>query len=142
MSSGERSGAISPVQEYAGGASAPAQWMAWIPLVLGGKDTVAKFEVFLESKKGEKAGKRPWAVYTVLTISTESIGEVQWNIHLIEKQLSLSVFAPEADRSALEKMILGIESSLLGRGYVLSGKTIYLERPFRMPQGSYPNWLG
>jgi hypothetical protein len=119
-----------------------SQWTAWIPLAFGGKGSQAKLEVFSERKPGKGPSQQTFVAYLVFTVETEKNGRVQWNVHLKGRQLSLQVFAPDSDMEDLSILVGEIERALEGKGFYLMGKAIFLDKPFRVPDGFRLNVTG
>jgi hypothetical protein len=119
-------------------------WSALIPLGFGGKDAKASLEVFVERRAGGAWDKIVPAVYFVFVVHTKELGEIQWSIHMKGRHVALQVFAPLVDNSqkALRDLVLEVEKSLKNRGFVISGPTVYLNRPFKVPVGFRLNVRG
>ena len=120
------------------------QWTALIPLAFGGRRAEAHLEVFVERRVKGLLEKGILAVYFVFTVQTEAQGEIQWSIYIRGKQVTLQVHAPrgESEREGLKNLILEIEKSLKKRGFLVSGPTIILNRPFKAPEGFRLNVKG
>jgi flagellar biosynthesis protein len=111
-------------------------------LAFGGKGSQAKLEVFSERKPGKGPSQQTFVAYLVFTVETEKNGRVQWNVHLKGRQLSLQVFAPDSDMEDLSILVGEIERALEGKGFYLMGKAIFLDKPFRVPDGFRLNVTG
>ena len=106
------------------------------------KGASAQLEVFVEKESKGFGGKKASA-YFVFTVKTETQGEIQWSIYLAGKQVALQVYAPNKTRQEnLKLMVLEIEKSLKKKGFLLAGATIYLNSPFRIPEGYRLNVRG
>lgn len=133
------SAASDPVLESLGQA---VQWSAFLPLGFGGKGASANLEVFVQKQPKGLSAKKSGA-YLIFTVKTELQGEIQWSIHLMGKQVFLQVYAPGEDRKEkLSSMVQEVEKSLKNRGFTLGGLTIYLNGPFRLPDGYRLNVRG
>ena len=121
---------------------AGSQWTALIPLGFGGKHSTARLQVFVEKKRpGEKGAP---AVYLVFWIRTEKQGELQWSIYLRGRQVALQVFAPGGVKAkdGFKELVGGVEKNLEGRGFKLLAPTVFLGKPFRVPEGFRLNLRG
>lgn len=119
-----------------------SQWTALIPLGFGGKRSAARLQVFVEKKKpGEKGAP---AVYLVFWVRTEKQGEFQWSVYLKGRQVALQIFAPSPDekQGKLKDLVGGVEKNLESRGFKLLAPTVFLRRPFRVPEGFRLNLRG
>lgn len=123
---------------------AELQGSALIPLGFGGKGAKARLEVFTEKKPSGGSKQAVRAIYFVLMIQTQELGEVQWCIHMQGRSVTLQVFAPQKDVKPDEfKTMLGeVERSLKSRGFFLTAPTIYLNRAFKVPAGYRLNVRG
>ena len=120
------------------------EWSAFIPLAFGGKDSAAKVEVYVERRRPEKQGKNEAAVYFVITVVTDTVGEVQWSIYLKGRQLSLQAFIKStgSKREAVRTLVDQVEKTLKNKGFVFVSPTNILDRPFRVPIGFRLNLMG
>lgn len=120
------------------------QWTALLPLDFGGRKSSAQLRIFVEEKMGGFWAKGHRAVYFVVSTKTEKLGELQWSIYLKGRQVSLQVFADNDffDLSALKILTNGVERSLRSKGFALAAPTVYLERPFKVPEGFRLNVRG
>jgi hypothetical protein len=121
-----------------------ALWTAFMPLGFGGKESSLRLQTFGEVKMRSGLEKIPRAVYFVIWTRTEKLGELQWSIYLKERQVSLQVFAEGGGREkeGLRNLAAGVERGLKRLGFVLVTPTVYLSRPFRVPEGFRLNVRG
>lgn len=119
-------------------------WTAFLPLDFGGRGASVKLQAFVEVKMRNGLGKSPRAVYFVIWTRTEKLGELQWSIYLKGRQVSLQVFAEGGDREkgGVSNLAAGVEKGLKRLGFVLAAPTVYLSRPFRVPEGFRLNVRG
>jgi hypothetical protein len=120
-------------------------WTAFLPLGFGGKKSSVRLQTFVDTKiqRGIEKGSR--AVYFVLWTRTEKLGEIQWCIYLKGRQISIQVFAGGEGfdkQGSLKNLAIGIEKNLKGLGFVLAVPTVFLPRPFRIPEGFRLNIKG
>jgi hypothetical protein len=119
------------------------QWSAFIPLGFGGKNAVARLEVFVEERTKGAWEKTTPATYFVLTVQTEKYGEIQWSIYIKGRQVAVQVYAKDEEvRKGLSELIEEIEGALKGRGFGMVAPTAILGRPFRVPAGFRLNLKG
>ena len=118
------------------------QWTAFIPLGFGGKGAAARLRVFVERKKDGPLSKNSPAVYFVFTVETEKQGEIQWSIYLKGRQVAIQVFSGLRSEGDLKDLIGVVERNLKSKGFVLSGPTVVLARPFKVPEGFHLNVKG
>ena len=120
------------------------QWEALLPLGFGGKKSSARLKIFVEEKMDSLWEKGPRTVYFIVWTQTEKLGKLQWSIYLKGRQVFLQVFAEKAlfDLVSLKNLTAGVEKSLKSKGFALAAPTIYLERPFEVPEGFRLNVKG
>lgn len=119
-----------------------SQWTAFIPLGFGGKRSAARLQVFVEKKRpGEKGAL---AVYLIFWVRTEKQGELQWSVYIKGRQVALQVFAsgPEGGKGNFKDLVMGVEKNLENRGFKFLAPTVFLRKPFRVPEGFRLNLRG
>ena len=123
-------------------AESGSQWAVLIPLGFGGKRSAARLQVFVEKKKPGNKGSL--AVYLVFGVRTEKQGELQWSVYLKGRQVALQVFAPgpEEGMANFKDLVAGVEKNLENRGFKLMAPTVFLRKPFRVPEGFRLNLRG
>lgn len=117
-------------------------WKALFPLGFGGRKASARLQVFLEERPEALWDKNPRAVYFVVWTKTEKLGEIQWCLYLKGRQVSLQVFAEAGEKSALRELVSGVERNLRGLGFVFATPPVFLNRPFKAPEGFRLNVRG
>lgn len=117
---------------------------ALLPLGFGGKGASARLEIFVEERAKSTSPKNEPASYFVFTVKTEKQGEIQWSIYLKGKCIALHVFThPKGgSKDLLRKLTQEIENSLEVKGYILIAPTVFLSRPFKIPEGFRLNLKG
>lgn len=117
---------------------------AFLPLGFGGKGASARLEIFVEERSKSTSPKSEPASYFVFTVKTEKQGEIQWSIYLKGKGVALHVYAnPKGgSKDLLRKLTQEIEKSLEVKGYILIAPTVFLSRPFKIPEGFRLNLKG
>ena len=120
------------------------QMSALLPLAFGGKGANARLQVFIERQSRSALDKFFPAIYFVFVVQTKEIGEIQWSIHMKDRQVSIQVFAPEAQKLSekLRLLISEVEKGLKNQGFVLSSSTVYLNYRFKVPSGFRLNVRG
>ena len=135
---GERELSNSPLKENG------TLWSAFLPLGFGGRGASVRLQAFIEVKTQNGFVKSSRAVYFVIWTQTEKLGEIQWSIYLKGKLVYLQVFSDEGSREKedLRTLVVGVERGLKRLGFVLAAPTVYLGRPFRVPEGFHLNLKG
>lgn len=120
------------------------QSTVFMPLAFGGDKASARLEIFVERQVRRPLEKTASAVYFVFTVQTEGQGELQWSIYLKGKQVTLQVHAQpeELKKERLKNLVREVEKSLKTKGYSMMGPTVFLNRPFKAPEGFRLNVRG
>lgn len=119
------------------------QWSGLIPLGFGGRGSMARLEVFVE-RQSKGLLKKNSPVYFIFSIKTERQGDIQWSIYLKGRQVTLQIYAPLVDhpKENLGFLVEEVEKGLKNQGFVLGGKTTFLNRLFKTPAGFRLNVRG
>jgi len=129
-----------PADSYRGSAT---YWGAFLPLGFGGKKASTRLQIFVEEKQEGLWDKRSRAVYFIVWTQTEKLGGLQWSIYLRSYQVSLQVFAEQGvNKDELRDLVASVEKTLKSRGFSLLAPTVFLEHPFKAPEGFRLNVRG
>jgi hypothetical protein len=112
------------------------QWSAFIPLAFGGQGSLARIEAFFEKRKGAREKETPVAFF-IFTVSTEKLGEIQWSVYLRGRQVTLQVYMAVLNelKGGYQDMVREVEENLKRHGFVFAAPTVFLNKPFKIPQG-------
>ena len=123
---------------------AELQGSVLMSLGFGGKDAKARLEIYAEKQSVGAWKKSQRAIYFVLVVQTQELGEVQWSIHMQDRNVTLQVFAPRRSEKPVEfqAMVKEVEASLRTRGFNLMAPTFFLNKVFKAPSSYRLNVRG